>query len=479
MPPSLGASRTGRTASDNDIPTWYQGDQWTYTIDPLSFSSPNGSFTGTVHNLQETVVGITGDAYEISITGEITGDITVSGLQGTLTGEITGTSYQRVSDLAQETTILHSEGNIFYFIQFPYQMDLTMNLTPPLEAFDFPVNIGEQWQVSCLSTTTGSFSIADIFQQSLNASQWIDETVQCDSKEQVNVPAGTFDCYKITRPSTDVWYSSAAGNIVKSSIDQIGQNVTVHATLTLQTFSRSAQPITISEDIEPSVTVPGNQVVISGQAHNTATGDPIQNTLVSIEIPSLAMNWTTTTNSSGYYMKIINAPTMIDDTPSGRETGSGGVVVQCTSGSLSGYRVQTLVTIVNTAPTAPSITGQSKGKPGTAYTYTILSVDPENDGLFYFIDWGDNTTSGWLGPYGSNTTLSLNHTFTVKGTYTIKAKARDIYGAESGWGTLQVKMPISSAYNHHPILRLLEQFFERYPHAFPILRSFLGFIGTR
>ena len=90
VPPSLEASCTGRTASDNGIPTWYQGDQWTYTIDPLSFSSPNGSFTGTVHNLQETVVGIIGDAYEIGITGEITGDITVSGLQGTLTGEITG-----------------------------------------------------------------------------------------------------------------------------------------------------------------------------------------------------------------------------------------------------------------------------------------------------------------------------------------------------------------------------------------------------
>lgn len=478
MFPSLESICAGRTASDNDIPTWYRGDQWTYMIDPLSFSSPNGTFTGTVDNLQETVVGITGDAYEVSITGEITGTITINGMQGTLSGDITGTSYMRVSDLAQETTTLNSQGTIIaYYIPFPYQMNLVMNSTPALEAFDFPVNTGEQWQVSCLSTTTGSFSIAGIFQQSLNASQWINDTVQCDSQEQVSVPAGTFDCYKITRPSTNVWYSSDAGNIVKSSVDQSSENMTVHATLTLQSFSRSAQPITITEDIQPSVTVPGNPVVISGQVHNTETGAPIQNTLVSIEIPSLAMNWTTMTNSSGFYTHTITAPTMIDDTPSGRETGSGGVVVQCASGGLSGYRVETLVTLINTAPTTPSIAGQSQGKPGTAYTYTILSADPENDGLFYFIDWGDNMTSGWLGPYVSNTNLSLNHTFAVKGAYTITAKARDIYGAESGWGSLQVKMPISNEYDHHPILDILERFFEQHPYTFPILCYLLGFVN--
>lgn len=477
--PSLGTICAGTTTSDGDIPTWYQGDQWTYTIDPLSFTSPNGSFTGTVNNLQETVVGITGDAYEVSITGEITGDITVSGLQGTLTGEITGTSYQRVSDLAQEATILHSEGNIFYFIQFPYEMDLIMNSTPPLEAFDFPVNTGEQWQISCLSITTGSFSIAGIFEQSLNASQWIEETVQCETQEQVSVPAGTFDCYKITRPSTNVWYSSNAGSIVKSTIDQSGENMTVHATLTLQAFSRSTQPITISENLEPSVTVPDGRVVVSGQAYNAESGNPIPNATVSIQIPLVGETWTSMTNSSGSYALIIIAPTMIDDTPSGRETGSGGVIVQCTSGGLTGYHVQTLVTLVDTAPTTPLISGQSEGKPGTAYSYTVLSTDPEDDSLFYYIDWGDNTsTGGWQGPYSSGTNLTFDHTYATKGTYIITARARDIYGAVSGWGFLQVKMPISNGYNHHPILDLLERFFAYHPHAFPVLRVILGFANT-
>jgi len=476
--PSLGILGVGMTTSDGDIPTWYEGDQWTYTINPLSFTSPNGSFTGTVNNLQETVVGITGDAYEISITGEITGDIMISGLQGTLTGEITGTSYQRVSDLAQETTILHSEGNIFYYIYFPYQMDLIMNSTPSLEAFDFPVNTGEQWQISCLSITTGSFSIAGIFEQSLNASQWIEETVQCETQEQVNVPAGTFDCYKITRPSTNVWYSPDAGSIVKSTIDQSSENMTVHAALTLQTFSRNAQPLTISENIEPPVTIPGNPVVISGQVCNTETGDPIQSATVSIEIPSMGQVWTSITNSSGYYTAIITAPTMVDDTPSGRETGSGGVIVQCTSGDLSGYRVQTLVTIVDTPPTTPSVTGPSTGKPKIPYNCTIVAVDPDSDHLSYFIDWGDNTSEEWPGVYDSNVTITVGHNFAYKGTYYIKVKAKDVYGAESDWGSLQVKMPIGNGYDHHPILDFLERFFEHHPHAFPVFRLILGFANT-
>jgi len=473
--PSIGGSFRGIIiAPEGDIPTWYQGDQWTYTIDPLYFSNPNGSFSGSVHNFKQKVIGITGDAYKVNITGQITGVITVNGIPGDLSGEITGTSYMRVSDLAEETTTLHSQGTVVVLIPFPYVMNIITNSTPPLEVFDFPLNIGEQWQLLCMSTTQGSFHIQGIIDQSLNGTQSIDETVQCTSKEQISVPAGAFDCYKISRSNTTIWYSSDAGNIVKSIVDQNDPNMTLQATLTLQTFSRSAQPITVSEDIGPSVVPPGASVAISGQARNTQTSAPIQNANVTIDIPSLNLSWTTTTNTTGWYTKTITAPTMIDDTPSGRETGSGGVIVQCTSGSLSGYRVQTLVTIINTAPSAPSIAGPPKGKPGTAYPYTFVAVDPEDDELFYFIDWGDNTTSGWLGPYGSSTNISVHHTYAAKGTYLIKAKAKDVYGAESGWGTLQVKMPLSNNMMYPPWLQLLERFLEHHPHVFPLLRYFLG-----
>ncbi len=462
-------------SSGGDIPTWFQGDQWTYTIDPLSFTSPNASFSGRVQNLQQTVVGFSGDAYEISISGEISGDLTVSGMQGTLTGEITGTSYQRISDLAQESTILHSEGSIVYIIPFPYEADLVMNSTPALEAFDFPVNVGELWEISCLSTTTGFFSIAGVYQQSLNGSQWVDETVQCDTQEPVSVPAGTFDCYRITRSSADVWYSEDVGNIVKSSVDESGVNGTVHATLTLQSFSRSTQPFTVSENIEPAITTPDHPITISGQVIDTETGNPIQNVNVEIFIPDLGIVFLPgTTNSTGWYIINEDASVIPDDTPSGRELGSGGVVARCIIGNISEFRVKTLETIADAAPAKPSVNGPSSGKIKVPYNCTIVAVDPDGDQVTYFIDWGDNTSETWPGVYDSDVAITVGHTFASKGTYTIKVKAIDVYGAESEWGYLSVKMPISTSYDHHPILTMLERFFERHPYTFPILRQLFG-----
>ena len=116
------------------------GDEWTYTVDPLFFSSPNGSFDGSIENFRQTVIGITDDTYTISITGDISGDMEVSGFSGELSGIISGTSQVRVSDLAEETSELHSLGTITYmWIPFNYEMNLYMSSSPSLEVYDFPL----------------------------------------------------------------------------------------------------------------------------------------------------------------------------------------------------------------------------------------------------------------------------------------------------------------------------------------------------
>ena len=195
--------RGSERTNAGDIPTWYQGDEWVYTVDPLYFSSPNGSFTGTIENFKQKVVGITDDAYEVAITGDISGEVVVNSFSGDLTGEITGTSYVRVSDLAQVTTELHSAGEIVVvWIPFPYQLDLFTSSSPPLELYDFPLNVGEQWQLSCMNTVAGSFSIQGMYDQSFDGGQWIDETVECTQKKQISVPAGNFECYEIGRSNT-------------------------------------------------------------------------------------------------------------------------------------------------------------------------------------------------------------------------------------------------------------------------------------
>jgi len=132
----------------------------------------------------------------------------------------------------------------------------------------------------------------------------------------------------------------------------------------------------------------------------------------------------------------------------------------------------TFTTRANQPPNPPTITGPSEGKVGTAYGYNFTAIDPKCDEVFYFIDWGDTTNSGWIGPYASGEQITRSHTWSTKGTYTVKAKAKDIYGNESDWATLTVTMPCS--YNK-PMIQFLELLFQRFPNAFPLLRQLLGY----
>lgn len=96
----------------------------------------------------------------------------------------------------------------------------------------------------------------------------------------------------------------------------------------------------------------------------------------------------------------------------------------------------------NDAPDNPTIDGPMSGDVGTTYDYTFVTTDPNQDNVFYFIDWGDETNSGWIGPYQSGITLTRSHMWSKQGTYIIKAKAKDTNGMESDWGTLTVSMPL-------------------------------------
>ena len=104
--------------------------------------------------------------------------------------------------------------------------------------------------------------------------------------------------------------------------------------------------------------------------------------------------------------------------------------------------------------------------------YNFTTTDPDGDEVYYFIDWGDQTNGSWIGPYPSGDKITKSHTWSTKGTYIIKAKAKDIYGNESDWATLSVTMPCS--YNI-PFQHLWERLFERFPNAFPILRHLMGY----
>jgi len=84
-------------------------------------------------------------------------------------------------------------------------------------------------------------------------------------------------------------------------------------------------------------------------------------------------------------------------------------------------------------PTVPTLTGPSYGILNTTYSFTVMSTDPDSDPIFYLIDWGDGTTSGWTGSSPSGEPATLNHSWNSLGTFQVMAKAKDTYGASSAW----------------------------------------------
>ena len=98
----------------------------------------------------------------------------------------------------------------------------------------------------------------------------------------------------------------------------------------------------------------------------------------------------------------------------------------------------------NQPPNTPSIRGSDSIIPGVAfvrpnkeYEFTIVTSDSDGDDVHYWVDWGDNSNSGWLGPYPTSVEITANHTWSQPISLKfVKVKAKDIYGAESGWGYL-------------------------------------------
>jgi len=131
-----------------------------------------------------------------------------------------------------------------------------------------------------------------------------------------------------------------------------------------------------------------------------------------------------------------------------------------------------LIEDVNHRPEKPTIDGQTNGKAGELYEYTFVTTDPDDDEICYFVDWGDDTSSGWSDFVESGAEITYKHTWSEKGTYTIKAKAKDVFDAESDWGELEVSMPRSHISIFSRIIQFLQHLIQRFPMLERILCMF-------
>jgi outer membrane protein assembly factor BamB len=122
----------------------------------------------------------------------------------------------------------------------------------------------------------------------------------------------------------------------------------------------------------------------------------------------------------------------------------------------------------NEPPYISSMRGTLKGKILLPYDYWITAEDPDNNPVSIYVDWGDGTSTDWTGPGASKEEIVFEHVYNLRKDYTIKAKAKDDFGGESDWATLEVSMP------KNKIINSFERFLDNHPNMFPILRYLMG-----
>ena len=91
------------------------------------------------------------------------------------------------------------------------------------------------------------------------------------------------------------------------------------------------------------------------------------------------------------------------------------------------YEGELILTDVHLPPNKPFFEGPTMGYLNAENTFTILSNDPEQDRIRYYVDWGDGTEQ-WTDLYDSGEEISMSHIWSEKGTFTIYFECEDEYG---------------------------------------------------
>jgi len=91
---------------------------------------------------------------------------------------------------------------------------------------------------------------------------------------------------------------------------------------------------------------------------------------------------------------------------------------------------------VSTQPQLAVInSGPTTGVETVVYDFEALAVDAEDDALEYQWAWGDDDTTGWLGPYGAGLNGVASHAWADSGSYQITVRTRDAWNEMSEWST--------------------------------------------
>lgn len=160
-------------------------------------------------------------------------------------------------------------------------------------------------------------------------------------------------------------------------------------------------------------------------------------------------------NNDGKFDEYYNIPTATHSWP---EEGHYQVTLRITDNvNLKSKKTETII-IDNEPPGPPTIAGPTGGKPKIEYAYTFVSIDPNDQDIQYYINWGDGD-EGWTDEYyPSGKVITFNHSWKNIGTYTITSQAMDPQGYKSKYSTFEVTIPRDKMINDLFYIQFLDRF---------------------
>jgi YVTN family beta-propeller protein len=87
----------------------------------------------------------------------------------------------------------------------------------------------------------------------------------------------------------------------------------------------------------------------------------------------------------------------------------------------------------NRGPETPALTGPVAVTAAVPESYNVVTTDPDGDDICFRIAWQDGAAAETTDYVASGQALTVGHAWPVAGTYTMRAQAVDVHGAESPW----------------------------------------------
>ena len=430
-----------RQQNHASIPTWTISDTWMYETHIYS-DTENGLFDISSDDLRMTITNNTTQfhqnktekIYNVRINGNVTGTFSSSILSGDITGVIHGNVSMRQADLSMLSSNITSSGIIEYLIilESDYLIESNAEYFPSFEYFDFPIKTDEEWNITTTAHQNSSFYMEDFYDNQSESTSSMDGYAECINKEIITVPAGSFSTFHLLsqqeNASIESWFSSEIKNVAKLYMNSTNETDTSKIWMNLTSYSLYNQQVNITSAFSPSEVNIDDPVTLSGHINETSTGNPVQNTNVSIEIPYTNTSFLVKTDHNGYYTHTFIAPLILDPTNTSYDIGSDGVIISVNSPAYLGYKIDTLTVI-----------GVAIDNVQAHPTVQFETVPVNISGMIYHVEDLVEKTISISGPAGfthMNVTLQSagkdkyyhNQSYSIIGNYSFYLWAKDRVG---------------------------------------------------